>query len=270
MFSCLGGANMIYKKIENSYIGMLREEEDKTWLFYPRSFSKPHFMNKLVHEIWGLINNTSAEEIAHVLEKRYPNVDKQRILNDVKNTLSYFINLEMIKEEEMEKKQMEIALFEEADFSRASEFIIREIKCNLDNSFLFYPEQYKGEKTHGYYRAINMRTNHFHEIEVFLKVTDKYTDELQGVLGIYICPNNCVVYITTAIFNDKECLKEAINKLEIMLLNQNVKEIKVKFSDMDSEFKNEWEKINFSKESIIFKEAQDGCDYVIYGKEILN
>lgn len=261
---------MIYKKIENSYIGMLREEEHKTWLFYPKSFSKPHFMNKLVHEIWGLINNTSAEEIAHALEKRYPNVDKQRILNDVKNTLSYFINLEMVKEEEMQRKQIEISMFEEADFSRASKFIIREIKCNLDDSFLFYPEQYKGEKAHGYYRAINMRTNHFHEVEVFLKVTDKYTDELQGVLGIYICPNNWVVYITTAIFNDKECLGEAINKLQIMLLNQNVKEIKVKFAGVDSEYENEWEKMNFVKESVIFKEAQNGYDYVIYGKEILN
>lgn len=259
---------MIYKKIENSYIGMLREEEDKTWLFYPRSFSKPHFMNNLVHEIWELINDTSEEEIAHALEKRYPNVDKQRILNDVKNTLSYFINLEMVKEEEMQENQIEISMFEEADFLRASKFITREIKCNLDDSFLFYPEQYKGAKAYDYYKAINMRTNHFHELEVFLKVTDKHTNELQGILGIYICPNNFVVYITTAIFNDKEYLGEAINKLQITLLNQNVREIKVKFSGVESECEDVWKKMNFVKESVIFKEAQDGCDYVIYGKEI--
>lgn len=260
---------MIYKKIENSYIGMLREEEDKTWLFYPRAFSKPHFMNKLVHEIWGLINNTSAEEIAFALEKKYPNVDKQRILNDVKNTLSYFINLEMVKEEDMQTKFIDIALLEEADFSHVSEFIIKEIKCDSDNSFLFYPEQYRGQNSHNYYRAINMRTNHFHEMEVFLKVTDKDTKELKGVFGIYICPNNCVVYITTAIFNDRKYLDKAVDKLEALLLNQNVKEIKVKFSCADSEFENEWSKMNFVKESVISKEAQNGYDYVICGKELL-
>lgn len=42
---------MIYQKVNNSYIGLLREEEEKTWLFYPRAYPKPHFMNKVVHEI---------------------------------------------------------------------------------------------------------------------------------------------------------------------------------------------------------------------------
>lgn len=46
---------MIFNKVENSYIGLLREETDGTRLFYPRAHSKPHFMNKTVYEIWILL-----------------------------------------------------------------------------------------------------------------------------------------------------------------------------------------------------------------------
>ena len=45
---------MIFNKVENSYIGLLREETDGTRLFYPRAHSKPHFMNKTVYEICSI------------------------------------------------------------------------------------------------------------------------------------------------------------------------------------------------------------------------
>ena len=80
---------MIFNKVENSYIGLLREETDGTRLFYPRAHSKPHFMNKTVYEIWDLIDNRSAQEIVNILKHKYPGVSEQRLLNDVNHTIAY-------------------------------------------------------------------------------------------------------------------------------------------------------------------------------------
>lgn len=100
----------------------------------------------------------------------------------------------------MGKKNCFVSLFEEKDFLEASKFIIEE-KEHCHDGYLFFPEQYEGKNFPEYYRAINMRTNHFHEAEVYLNVIDKVTKERIGVVGIYICPNNYVVYITTIILN---------------------------------------------------------------------
>lgn len=89
---------MVFNKIENSYIGLLREEADGTRLFYPRSHSKPHFMNRTVYEIWSLIDNRSVEEIVRTLKKKYPKVSEERLAYDVGHTIAYFLNLEMIEE----------------------------------------------------------------------------------------------------------------------------------------------------------------------------
>lgn len=89
---------MTFSKIENSYIGLLREETDGTRLFYPRSHSKPHFMNKTVFEIWKLIDKRSVQEIVNILKEKYPGVSEQRLLNDVNHTIAYLLNLEMIRE----------------------------------------------------------------------------------------------------------------------------------------------------------------------------
>lgn len=89
---------MVFNKVENSYIGLLREETDGTRLFYPRAHSKPHFMNKTVYEIWDLIDNRSAQEIVNILKHKYPGVSEQRLLNDVNHTIAYLLNLEMIRE----------------------------------------------------------------------------------------------------------------------------------------------------------------------------
>ena len=261
---------MIYQKVNNSYIGLLREEEEKTWLFYPRAYPKPHFMNKVVHEIWELIDGISDEKIADVLKTRYPKVDKKTLLNDVQKTIAYFVNLEMVKEvaDNMQERQTVLTVLEEADFTMGSKFVIKTIEESSDNTFLFYPEQYEGDKIRNYYKAINMRTNHFHDVEIYIKAIDTKLQEVVGILGIYVCPNNCVVYITTTVFRDKKYLEEAIKGLELMLVKQNVKEIKVKFTDTDLNSEEKWKTIGFSKESIILKEAQNGSNYVIFGKEI--
>lgn len=89
---------MVYNKIKNSYIGLLREEEG-TWLFYPMAYSKPHFMNRTVHEIWELIDHRSEEEIVQILKEKYKTISEERLAKDVNQTIAYFLNLEMIKEE---------------------------------------------------------------------------------------------------------------------------------------------------------------------------
>lgn len=261
---------MQYDKIRNSYIGLLREEEENTWLFYPTSYSKPHFMNHTVHEIWTLIDKSSEEEIAQKLEKRYPNVSSECLLRDVKETVAYFVNLEMVMEVEhpMEEKQSKISMFAEKDFAIASKYMAEEKKQYSKKQILFFPEQYEGENFLNYYRAINMRTNHFHEVELYIKVVDEITEKLVGVLGIYICPNNQVVYITTLIFSDKSYLRGALEQLEQLLRGQAVNRIKVKFTGCNIVNKNEWENLGFQKESVIFQEGKNGCDFMIYGKQI--
>lgn len=76
----------------------------------------------------------------------------------------------------MGKKNCFVSLFEEKDFLEASKFIIEE-KEHCHDGYLFFPEQYEGKNFPEYYRAINMRTNHFHEAEVYLNVIDKVTKE---------------------------------------------------------------------------------------------
>lgn len=66
----------------------------------------------------------------------------------------------------MGKKNCFVSLFEEKDFLEASKFIIEE-KEHCHDGYLFFPEQYEGKNFPEYYRAINMRTNHFHEAEVY-------------------------------------------------------------------------------------------------------
>ena len=64
----------------------------------------------------------------------------------------------------MNENQCRISVFEEKDFLEASKMIIDLKKEVSERSFLFYPEQYDNDAFFNYYRAINMRTNHFHEV----------------------------------------------------------------------------------------------------------
>lgn len=167
----------------------------------------------------------------------------------------------------MTEKKCRISLFEEKDFFEASKFIIVQ-KTDSSNKYLFFPEQYDGDVFSNYYRAINMRTNHFHEIEMYMNVIDITTNERVGVLGIYICPNNQVVYITSVILIDKSYLKEAIDQLAGQLKTQSVKRIKVKFTNRDKNKVAEWAENGFKRESIIIEEGIKGSDFLIFGKEL--
>ncbi|MBE5991380.1 MAG: PqqD family protein [Paenibacillaceae bacterium] len=264
------GYTMFYTRVKKSYVGLLREEENGTRLFYPVSYSKPHFMNKSVYEIWNLIENRTEEDIVEVMKKKYPKVGEDRLRKDVKHTIAYFINLEMVKEvnECMEEKVCDIRMFEEKDFTNASKFIMSTGGVATDKNFLFTSNHLQGETFKNYYKAINMRTNHFHQIEVFLNVVDKETEENIGVIGIYVCPNNSVVYITTIVLSNKYNLESALNGLETMLRNQTVKEIKIKFADDSSVDEQLFCSLGFKKESVILFETINGGDFFIYGKEI--
>ncbi|AEY67199.1 PqqD family protein [Clostridium sp. BNL1100] len=261
---------MIYTKVEKSYIGLLREEENGDRLFYPMSYSKPHFMNKSVYEIWNLIDNRTEEEIVQILKKKYPRVEEERLRRDVQQTISYFINLEMVKEvnEYMEEKMCDISMFEEKDFKYASQFIMDHKNTSSDRTFLFVSDQLEGEAFENYYKAINMRTNHFHQVEVFLNVVDRITKENVGVIGIYVCPNNFVVYVTTIILNDKAYLKSVMNEFEMLLQQKTVKRIKVKFANDSILDKQLLCDIGFKKESAILLETITGGDFLIYGKSL--
>ena len=72
----------------------------------------------------------------------------------------------------MNENQCRISVFEEKDFLEASKMIIDLKKEVSERSFLFYPEQYDNDAFFNYYRAINMRTNHFHEVELYMNVID--------------------------------------------------------------------------------------------------
>ncbi len=261
---------MFYTRVKKSYVGLLREEENGTRLFYPISYSKPHFMNKSVYEIWNLIDNRTEEDIVAVLKKRYPKVEEDRLRRDVKHTIAYFINLEMVKEvnECMEEKMCDICIFEEKDFTNASKFITSQGGAATDRNFLFTSDHLQGEAFKNYYKAINMRTNHFHQIEVFLNVVDRETKENVGVIGIYVCPNNSVVYVTTIILSNKSYLESALNELETMLGYQTVKEIKIKFADDSNVDEQLFCSLGFKKESVILFETIKGGNFLIYGKAI--
>lgn len=168
----------------------------------------------------------------------------------------------------MNENQCRISVFEEKDFLEASKMIIDLKKEVSERSFLFYPEQYDNDAFFNYYRAINMRTNHFHEVELYMNVIDINTSEKVGVLGIYIWPNNYVVYITTVILTDSTYLGEAVNQLNELLKSQSVKRLKVKFTNRKVENVAKWIDNGFEKETIIVEEGTDGSDFLIYSRKL--
>ena len=167
----------------------------------------------------------------------------------------------------MGKKNCFVSLFEEKDFLEASKFIIEE-KEHCHDGYLFFPEQYEGKNFPEYYRAINMRTNHFHEAEVYLNVIDKVTKERIGVVGIYICPNNYVVYITTMVLQNKGYLEVALAQLNAQLKAQSVEYVKVKFTDQSANIAHTWQENGFERECVIRAEGIKKSDFWIYSKKL--
>lgn len=111
-----------------------------------------------------------------------------------------------------------------------------------------------------------MRTNHFHEAEVYLNVIDKVTKERIGVVGIYICPNNYVVYITTMVLQNKGYLEVALAQLNAQLKAQSVEYVKVKFTDQSENIAHTWQENGFERECVIRAEGIKKSDFWIYSK----
>ena len=92
-----GYTTVLRKDVKKWYITKLRiaisdyyVKKRGTWLFYPMAYSKPHFMNRTVHEIWELIDHRSEEEIVQILKEKYKTISEERLAKDVNQTIAYF------------------------------------------------------------------------------------------------------------------------------------------------------------------------------------
>lgn len=261
------------QKVENSYIGFIREEDNEHFLFYPTVYSKPHFMNGTVHEIWDLCNGQSMEEIAENLKKRYKHVPFNRLLADTRKVVLYLKNLGMLEYEGEEGmmsgngNHTNLKFLDEEDFVEASLFI-KSLKDRSDikDCYLYSYDLRFDVACDEYYKAINIRTRQLNRTELYFQyIVEK---KISGLIGISISSNAKIAYITTLLFEDRSIIGCMLENMESILRGEGIEIIKIRMNSNHDLKKEMFVDHAFRTECILKKESAFGEDIIILAKEM--
>ena len=243
-----------------------REEKDGYWTFLPKFHPETRelIVNRTSREILGLANGTkTVVEIKDTMVKKYPDVDKNLINNDVDKILSSFSRLRIVEWEgenpylyknlEPLDKNWSLMIGQEHDLYNLSNFI-NSVSANIDTTnyhFVRSPTVHPKQ-----YTEISLRSRLFSFSEEFFLLYDN--KKIGGLISIELpnIQNNTsaeLKYIVSPKQYFKQFLQYTIDNLPFLSVNYITKirlseSIKNLFSE---DFKNSLKEIGFNLEGTL-------------------
>lgn len=83
--------------IKDSILGVPREEDNSTYLIYPQSYPRPHFINHYMLNLWYEADGKTFQKLFEEYQNRYRDVPIEKIQSDIINSIIYLYNLEMVE-----------------------------------------------------------------------------------------------------------------------------------------------------------------------------
>lgn len=252
--------------ISESYIGLIREESDGSYLCIPARINKPIFFNKTLHEIFRICNHKTIEEVKEYMIQSYSDVSRERISSGVENALWYLRNIGIIKiegetgmNEQVDKEQF--LMPDECDFEKISKFILdifEEKKgfCYIDSNISFEKISTIREMC----KVETLRYGHATGSHIIYKYSQMHSADIDGVVIINLHSSKRVAYIQALIAKENEVAKEILYHLKMTLNRNRVYTIKAVFTGRKKEVDlvNFFEKFGFIKEAILKGESYFG------------
>ena len=251
---------------KNSYIGLIREELDGSYLCIPSAIGKPMFLNNTLYEIFKNCKGKSIEDVTNIMEHKYTDIPRLKLKNDVMTGIWALRNMGIISitGENMMKENIETDIFEmpnEWDYEKISNFIINIIRSErgfyfFDNNSLYKNAKYIDEL----FRVENLRFNHVMGKEIIYKYSELGSDEIDGIISFSISENRRVVYIKYLVAKSEDlsikvirCLHKVLCKNELHLSKVCISEVYIK-----NEFKAFLENCGYYLEAKLGEEAEIG------------
>ena len=79
--------------IKDSILGVPREEDNSTYLIYPQSYPRPHFINHYMLNLWYEADGKTFQKLFEEYQNRYRDVPIEKIQSDIINSIIYLYNL---------------------------------------------------------------------------------------------------------------------------------------------------------------------------------
>lgn len=265
---------MIVKKIPQSYSGLIREEEDGSFVFTSAAAGKPQVMNRTVYEIWQLCDSKSIKEITDAMARKYRSVPIEKLQSDVNCTIWGLVNIGMLQiegENEMMVENVDLAftMLGEEDFVNASAFIARIYDNGNTETFFRLSLPDIDVKDPGladtYYSTISMRLRQVTNKELFFKYSKQDSDRIDAIIGIQILPNNKVVYISTIMLKNEQDFPEILQLLGSYLKDNGVKLLKARWIEAeDKDYAPKFAYWGFQKECVLATESLSNHDILVH------
>lgn len=135
------------KHIEKACIGLKRKEKNGYYFCIPTKTQFPMFINSMLYSVYKLCDNQSAEYVVSELEKKYPDVEHEKIETDVVQSLWYLYNIGLITQPDKVlniknskiKQANELRILDEQDFKQATDFIKHLIQNKTEGCIIHLP-----------------------------------------------------------------------------------------------------------------------------------
>ena len=231
---------------KDSIICRPRKEKGSFYLITPKVYTKPHFVNSYIFNLWKQSDGKDINTIITEYIEKYPNVDKEKIKADVLNSIVYLNNLKMIDiidEEEVMKNMRDngISLVNEGDFRSISEFIQDSYTSNTGIVISF---EYEG--------LLDINSIK----DLYFKICDEMKN-IKSVVGIKLLNNTKSCYLNTIVIGKEVSLNlnEVVIQVIEYLKTHSMENFKIKTSNAET-VKN-FLKIGFNVEAEINDELEN-------------
>ncbi len=247
---------------KDSIIGRARKEKNSFYLITPKIYSKPHFINKYVFNLWLTSDKKTIPTIIDDYCKKYPDIPKKKIKKDIMKSLIYLNNLKMIDIIGEDKKMLDssikkgVSIVNERDFRTINDFIVKVFREGGTIINFSHEREFEFDTITKVYSIQAMRINQIHRQELYFKIlNDEY--KLVSVIGVVLLGNPKTCYINTIISEMVE-EEELINIIQDMIkfLNDNgISFVKIRTSKIEDVHR--FLKYNFYIEAKLENELND-------------
>lgn len=229
---------------KNSYLGLLREEKDGSYLCIPAAIEKPIFFNKTLYEIFGVCGNKTIPDIKNYMINKYPEVARERIEQGVHNGIWYLRNIGLvsISGEFIMKENKNIESFEmpsEWDFEVLSDFL--KDKMKQTEGIFFIDISLTGNK-HEIIEDLcsveRLRFNHAIGKNMIYKYSCIGSDGIDGMISFSLHAACRVAYIHFLATKSHDVARQILDRLFEVFTENQITMVKVRFTNLELEEEN--------------------------------
>lgn len=265
------------KIIPDSYAGLIREEDDGTYLCIPNTWGKPLFLNKTMFLVFTMCDGSTMKDVTTRMKAMYPSISSKRIAEGVFRAVWYLKNIGILKIEGEESKveqneSMKFAMPEENEFQAICDYIISVLMDESADKFLFLDAGIEREKKFQIkllYQVSRIRLSHASDREIFYIYSKEGSKIIDGVIGISFHYTKRVAYIQTLVANNADIAKIMIKLLSEKLKEHRVSRIKCLLTrrKIDEPYIEIFRDFGFQEEACLIDEALFG-DILVYSRSV--